>query len=285
MKILLTGANGLIGTRLLELMKGHRLFGSDTADFDITDLEATVAYIKSKQPDVIIHLAAYTNTEKAEEEREFAWEVNVTGTENLLKAAAELDKVQFIYFSTDHTFDGKKGNYIETDIQNPVNYYGETKLAGEQLVTQLPNSLILRISYPFRSHFEPKSDIVRWMLPRLENKETLHLVSDQFITPTFIDDLAVVLDKVISLQIAGVYHSSGETCLSFVDLGKMVAHEFGYDPQLIQPITLNEFMKKMNRKAGQPLNGGLISTKLKNEIGFAPRAFPDALKIMKEQMK
>lgn len=284
MKILLTGANGLIGTRLTSLLNSHQVLGVDADTFDITDQEAATTFIKDKKPEAIIHLAAYTNTEKAEEERDLCWRVNVTGTENLLRAAAELPRVQFIYFSTDHVFSGERGNYRETDEAKPVNYYGETKLAAENLVAQLPNSLTLRISYPFRAKYEEKSDVVRWMLPRLANQEELHLVEDQYITPTFIDDLAIVLDKAMQYQLAGLYHAAGASFVSFYEMGVAIAAEFGYDKNLVKPINLSEFAEKAERKAKLPKNAGLDSSKLRGEVGFSPRGFADALKLMKEQL-
>lgn len=283
MKVLLTGANGLIGSRVSELLKGYELIGISVGDFDITDLDATDRYVKDLKPEVIIHLAGYTNTEQAEIDKELCWKVNVTGTENLLKAASD-QKAKFIFLSTDHTFSGEKGDYVETDPQEPVNYYGETKLAGEKLVLDYDNSLVLRTSYPFRANFPTKTDILRFMIPKLKVGEEVELVSDQQITPTFIDDLAVVFDKCIKKDLKGVYHSGGGSCLTIFEMGQVVADQFGFDTNLVKRVTYQEFVNKTNRKAKQPLKSCLNSSKLQTETGLIMKSFPDALKIIKEQL-
>lgn len=285
MKIVLTGANGLIGSRIKELLKGYDIVGYSAQDFDITDIDKVNYFLSNQKPDIVIHLAAYTNTEKAEVEKDLCWQVNVTGTENLAKVTSGLKSCRLIYFSTDHTFSGKKGNYVEEDFQEPVNYYGLTKLEGEKVVAKLPGSLILRISYPFRAEFKEKTDVVRWMIPKFEKNETVQLVSDQHISPTFIDDLVNVVDKSLQYQLTGVYHAGGGSCLTFLDIGKVVAKEFGFDENLIRPITLKDFLLQSNRTAKQPQNGCLNSSLIEKDLGVKLLPFEDALKVVKMQLE
>jgi dTDP-4-dehydrorhamnose reductase len=297
MKLLVTGTFGLIGTRLLEmnnnrfdlvaLDRAEAPAGYETVSLvkaDITDKEAVEKAIVDANPEVILHLAAYTDVNGAESNRELAWSINVKGTINIAEAAKKAG-AKVIFLSTDHTFAGESKDYQEEDEQRPVNYYGQTKYEAEQaLIKSGAKYLILRLAYPYRAKFDAKSDTVRWMLPKLAGGETVTLVSDQFISPTFVDDLVEAIFKLTEKGSTGVFHVAGSSCLTFFEMGQKVCQVFGFDKNLVQPISLAEFIAKTNRPARQPKMGCLNISKVEKEIGFRMSDFETGLRKMKEQL-
>lgn len=295
MKVLVTGGFGLIGSRLLEIWGNkYDLVVLDQVDesskyphisfrkIDLTDKEAVAAALFEEKPDYVLHLAAYVDVEKAEVERDLCWEVNVNMTRNLAEAARD-QKSRFIYISTGFVFDGKKDSYLEDDPESPVNYYGLTKAEGERTLKKTDlNLCILRINFPYRTKWEKKSDTIRWMVPKLQNGEEVTLVNDQFISPTFIDDLTQVIDQVITKNATGTYHVCASDCLSFFEIGKKVAAEFGVDEALVKETTLDDFLLKTGRKAGQPRRSCLLSKKVEEQLGVKLTTFSEGLKKVRE---
>lgn len=295
MKLLITGGFGLIGSRLLEIW-GNQY---EITVLDMTDSTATfknVTYLEvditqeaqvkkvvlDVKPDWIAHLAAYTDVEKAEVDREACWDLNVNATSYLAEAAKE-NSCQVVYLSTGFVFEGTKEEYTENDNEGPVNYYGLTKLEGERALRQvLPEACVLRINYPYRSAWDKKGDTIRWMVPKLLGDEEVTLVDDQFISPTFIDDIAVVLDKVFEKNSSGVYHVTPNECLSFFEIGKMLAQELGVNQDLIKPTKLDELLLKLGRKAVQPRRSCLVSNKIEQELGVKMTSVEGGLKKVKE---
>ena len=140
-RILITGGSGALGSHIKKLIKCE---APDSSELDISDFKKCVAVVKKYKPAIIIHCAAWTSVDKAEKEKEKCWKINVLGTENIVKAASG---IRFIYISTHYVFDGTRGNYREDDIPNPINYYSLTKLVGESIVGQYPNTLIIRTGF------------------------------------------------------------------------------------------------------------------------------------------
>lgn len=140
-RILVTGGSGALGIEIKKLMS---CFAPSSSELDITNRKKCLAAVKKYRPDIIVHCAAWTDVARAEKERRKCWEVNVLGTENMVRAAAGR---RFIYISTEYVFDGTKGNYVEDDIPNPVNFYSLTKLLGEEIVRQYKKTLVIRTAF------------------------------------------------------------------------------------------------------------------------------------------
>ncbi|MCL5411588.1 MAG: NAD(P)-dependent oxidoreductase [Patescibacteria group bacterium] len=297
MKLLVTGTFGLIGTRFLELNNGRfEIVALDRNDApsefentslvkaDITDSQAIEKAILEAHPAAVLHMAAYTDVNGAESNKKLAWNINVEGTKNIAKAAKKVG-AKVIFLSTDHTFKGNSKSYQENDQQEPINYYGQTKYEAEQaLMKNGLNYLIIRLSYPYRARFEAKSDTVRWMIPKLQNGETLTLVNDQYISPTFADDLIEVIFRLIEKGSTGVFHVAGHDCLTFYEMGQKVCEVFGFEKSLVQPISLEEFTARTNRVARQPKLSCLNVEKAEKEISFTMSDFEAGLRKIKEQL-
>lgn len=283
--ILLTGGVGLIGSRILELNRDFHISAPSKEELDITEPRSVEDCFRKYKPEVLIHLAALTDTEKAESNRPLAKLINVTGTQNLVNMA-EKSQTRVIFFSTDYISDGQKDNYSEQDPPKPLNYYGQTKLEGEKFVQKMKAPwLIIRTSYPYRAKYSDKSDCVRWMLPKLSKGESVNLVRDQKITPTFVDDLAQVLFVLLNKQISGVYHVAGSQCLSFWEMGQVICEVWGFDKSLIKSISLEEFRKISGKKVVSPRNSCLVSSKLKREFGLELSDFKSGLIKLKAQLE
>jgi len=297
MKVLITGAYGLIGSRILELapknweiitlsneLKKGEFKNTVHVNADIRDFEKIEKVFFKYEPSWILHLAAYTDVNRAEREKNLAYEINCLGTKNIAVASKKVG-AKLIFLSTDHVFDGKSGNFKEENKTNPINYYGFTKLKGEEEVLKnAANYTILRISYPYRAKFEPKSDPFRFILKSLTTGKSLKLVSDQFITPTFIDDLSLVIFSIIKRNIFGLYHSAGRECLNFFDMGKLICKIFGLDEKLITETSLEMFVKESGRIAKQPKKSCLDSSNLKNKHNLEIRGFSSVLPEIKKEM-
>ncbi|KKP78001.1 MAG: dTDP-4-rhamnose reductase-related protein [Candidatus Moranbacteria bacterium GW2011_GWF2_35_39] len=157
MKILLTGGSGALGSNIKKMID---CFAPSSDELDITDEKRCLDVVNESGPDIIIHCAAYTDVAKAEADRDRCWVVNVVGTQNMVRAA---NGARFIYISTHYVFDGERGNYTEEDTPKPINYYSLTKLIGEAIVNQYPNTLIIRTGFKKDGEWEyPKAFIDQW---------------------------------------------------------------------------------------------------------------------------
>jgi len=283
-------------TRVIELLgdsytfiNGERTLPSEPQKaefipFDITDREHVTDVLKKRQPDVIMHAAAMTNLELCETEKDKAHLINVTGTETIAAAATEIG-AYLIYISTDFVFKGDRGNYIEADIPDPVNYYGQTKYEGELAVQKLTeNACIARITFPYRARFPQKMDCIRWMWEKMGRGDSITAVTDQKATPTFIDDIAHALDFIIRKQPKGIYHVAGRSRHSWFEIAQTVAKVFEYDPQLVSPITYEQFTAGKVR-APRPTDSSLNIDKIKRELGIEMSDIRTGLLAIKEQLK
>ena len=242
------------------------------------------------------NMAAFTDVTAAHEQdgnkEGSCYRVNVLGTKNIVRACQELDK-HLIHISTDFVFDGKNppaGGYTEKDRPNPIEWYGKTKLLAEEAVQEnLENWTILRLAFPYkakrsRPELEPKvkPDLVRKIKGRLEEREELRMFSDQVITPTFIDDVAVVMDYVFCNRPRGIYHMVGSTPISPFDLARKVAETFDLDKGLVKQTSLVEFMKTNSRPRQQKM--ALSNRKLSQEFGIKMKTVDEGLSEIKKQL-
>lgn len=287
MKIIATGLSGLVGSRIQELLSDKYQFEdlSLTTGVDITDSDKVFSLLSSSNASLVLHLAAKTDVDGCQEDMNQgtngqAWKINVEGTKNVINACARSGK-QLIYVSTDFVFDGKKEKpYGEEDTPSPINWYGQTKYEGEKLVasSSLP-WVILRIAYPYRANF-PKRDFLRVLIDKLKNREKLKLVTDHIMTPTFVDDLSNVLDSIIGNNLTGVFHAVGSQFVSPFEAGNIISNIFGFDKNLLQKTTREEFFKN---RAPRPFNAALKNDKIQ-KLGIKMKSFEEGVLEVKKQL-
>ena len=291
MKILITGGSGLLGEKISETLteNGDKVFSGyftntpktgTPIQFDIRNNDQVQNICKKITPDVIIHSAAVTNVEKCEVNRENAWKTNVKGTKSIVECANQKN-IPVVYISTDYVFSGEKGNYKEGDTTNPINYYGETKLLGEALVTNKSiNNLVLRPSVIYGSQKGVKTDFAQWILTNLKTNKTMEIVTDQIVSPTITTDLAIMIKDLIERSDGGIYHTSGATPITRYDFAVKLAAKFGYDKNLIKETTCSQ----MNWKASRPTNSSLNIKKISKSIGRSPWNINKAFECLAEEM-
>ena len=270
MKVLVTGANGQLGHDVVnELnLRGHEAVTTDIAgdmDFllDITK-EEIINEVRDISPDAIIHCAAWTAVDAAEDEenKEKVYAINVTGTRNLVEAARLLD-CKFLYLSTDYVFDGQGERPWKPDDKSyaPLCYYGETKLRGEKAVAELYKYFIVRIAWVFGLHGK---NFINTMLKVAENHEQVRVVNDQIGTPTYTCDLARLLVDMIESEKYGYYHATNEGgYISWYDYCVEIYRQAGKKTEVIPVSTLEYGLSKAKR----PFNSRLDKAKL-SDNGF-----------------
>lgn len=217
-KIMITGSTGKLGRELLKVFPSF--LAPTHKELDITDKKAVFRYIEDHKPDLLIHCAALTGIRECEDNKENAWCVNVGGTENLVKACENFaPKCYFVYISTACVFYGDKGNYVETDIPYPKNFYSLTKLLGEFIVkySSLKKWLIIRTNFVSRE---------KWPYPKA--------FVDRYGTYLFADDLARAIKYVIEREVTGILHVCGEEKISMFELAKITTPD-------VKPMTLSEY--------------------------------------------
>lgn len=276
MKIALTGASGLVGSRIVELLGNDFAFISlPQNEMDITDKEAVVEKIMGTDFDIFLHLAGYTNVDGAEKEKEIALKINRDGTKNVFDAVHQKRK-KFIYISTDFVFDGQNPPYFEDSKPNPISSYGLSKYEGEKVLDS--GAMIVRISFPYRKTFEPKKDFVRTICSLLEQRKPLTMVTDSLMTPTLIDDIAYALKYLFMHFSGGVFHINGADSLSPYDAGKLIAKMYGLDQSLITPTTYEEYFQ------GKAFRSQYSDMKSKKNNFYKMRSFEEGLDELKSQI-
>ena len=287
-KILGTGLIGLVGSRIVELLKDQFDF-EDLAfeeGFDITKRETIEKKIADSSAETLIHLAAFTDVNAAWKEKGnkegICYQVNVLGTKNIADLCQKYNK-QLIHFSTDFVFGGKKeGFYTEEDIPDPIEWYGETKYLAEK---EVKNSgcqyCIVRISFPFRSKFPAKPDLVRKIIDGLKNNTLYPQFSDQIITPTFIDDIAFGIGKIIEKKAEGIFHLTGSSFISPFELAQKIADTFGFDKNLVKESSLSEYLRINPHSRPYQKNLSLSNQKARLILGIEMRTLDQALSVIK----
>ena len=275
-KIFITGGGGLIGTRIQELLQHEYTFiAPSSSELDVTNQDAVAAYIQKNSFDYCIHAAAYTNVDGAEQNKSEAYRMNVESTHHVFEAVTA-KSVPFILFSTDFVFDGQHPPYDENSKPNPISVYGASKYEAEKVVGS--NGLILRIAYPYRTAFEKKKDFVRTLKTLLEEGKELRLIEDSTFTPTFIDDIAHALIKILPNYTPGIIHLTGSQSLSVYEAGILIAKTFNLDTSLVHKTTYNEFF---SGKAQRPQFSEIISL---NNTFHSMKSFEEGLLEMKNNL-
>lgn len=289
MSILITGANGFLGTYLVAALleknipviatgKGpnrlpvtvHPQF--QYIEMDFTDAAAVAKVLATYTPQVIVHTGAMSKPDECELNKEAAWLVNVTGTENLLNHAGG---AHFIFLSTDFIFDGIRGMYSEEDAPNPINYYGHTKLQAEAAVKAYAGPwAIVRTVLAYGKPLSNRGNFLSLIQGKLERGEAYKVVSDQLRTPTYIGDLAAGIVTIIENRKTGTWHLSGEDVLTPYDMACQLADYLSLDKSVLTPVTADTFIEPAKR----PLRTGFTIAKAKRELGYQPVSFREGVR-------
>jgi dTDP-4-dehydrorhamnose reductase len=283
MKFLVTGGSGLIGFTLLQSLNElkHEIYAfynknkpiaDATIKINLLDSESVAKNIRMIKPDVIIHLAAITNVDQCESEKNLASSINTKATQILAQEASK-GGIFLIYVSTDYVFDGKKGMYKEEDAPNPLSYYGMSKLEGEMAVEKnCASHCIVRTSTPFGFHPYKKSFPI-WVIENLQNGNEIKIITDQFTSPTYTPNLSRMLIEIATKKISGKLHTAGATRISRFEFAKLISTKLKLDDKLIKPTTINE----TNWLAKRPKDSSLDVTKASKLLQEKPMKIEESL--------
>lgn len=262
MKILVTGVSGQLGWDVCRELERRKIeyIGVSSRDFDLTDPEAVRRYVMDYAPDTVIHCAAYTAVDKAEDEPEKCMAVNAEGTRTLAECCRELE-AKMLFVSTDYVFPGEGEQMYKTDDPTgALNVYGRSKVEGEKAVRNtLERYLIVRTSWVFGKH---GNNFVKTMLRLAETKEEVNVVCDQIGSPTYTVDLSILLCSMIQSEKYGVYHATNEGFCSWAEFAQEIFRLAGKDVR-VNAIQTSEYPAR----AVRPLNSRLDKSKL-DDMGF-----------------
>ena len=294
MKIMITGANGMLGQHLVKQLseKNYTVVATGIGpsrlpfkeskqlsyhELDITDGPAVNSTIHALHPDVIIHAAAMTQVDRCEEQKIACWNVNVTATRFLLDAAKEIS-ARFIFISTDFVFDGLHGPYSESSEPSPVNYYGSSKWGAEKAVEEsgLDWVIVRTVLVTGNPLSGTRQNIITWVKDKLQKGEKIKVVDDQYRTPTFVEDLAAGIALVLEKNVRGIYHISGKDALTPYAIAVETARILKLDEQLIEKVD----SASLGQPALRPARTGFIISKAENELGYRPHSFRESLEKM-----
>ena len=292
MKILLTGANGLLGRHLVKKLaeKGYEVIATAKGEskinsigngkvkflsLDITDGAAVNKLMNEVKPDVLLHTAAMTQVDECELNKIDCWNTNVTATRFLIDSAKET-KSRIIFISTDFVFDGLHGPYKEEDEPNPVNYYGSTKLAAEKAVIQsgLDWAIVRTVLVVGNTEDGQRQNILTWVKEKLEKGETIKVVDDQVRTPTYVEDLADGIILILEKKSKGIFHIAGKDTLTPYQIARQTAEFLKLNSKLIEKSDASNF----TQAALRPPTTGFKIDKAKNELSYQPHSFNEILK-------
>lgn len=264
MKVLVTGATGQLGWDVMKELERRDIDcrGTGSKDLDITDRDAVMQYIETYRPDAVIHCAAYTAVDKAEDEPEICRKVNADGTSYIAEACKAVD-AKMIYISTDYVFgdDGDKPHEVD-DSPHPLNVYGQTKWEGEEAVQRiLQKYFIVRISWVFGEH---GNNFVKTMLRLGKMRKEISVVADQFGAPTYTADLAPLLCDMVMTEKYGTYHACNSGCCSWAEFAEEIFKVAGMNTKVI-PITTEEYPVKAKRPKNSRLG---VNSLIKSKFDF-----------------
>lgn len=296
-RILITGSNGLLGQKLVELLiqqanvevkatarganrlpftEGYEYFSMDITNQ--SEVEAVITHIK---PQAIIHTAAMTNVDQCEAQKADCWLQNVTAVEHIVRAC-ETHDVFLLHLSTDFIFDGIAGPYDETAAPNPISFYGWSKYAAEKAITSAPiRWAIARTVLVYGiAHDMSRSNIILWVKNSLESNKQIKVVTDQWRTPTLAEDLAVGCFLIVDQAAEGIFNISGSDFLTPYNMAIKTADYFGLDKSFISQADSTSF----SQPARRPPRTGFDLTKARQVLNYQPRTFDEGIAILAGQM-
>ncbi|MDN3604018.1 SDR family oxidoreductase [Belliella kenyensis] len=298
-KILITGANGLLGQKLVDLISkdenydlipsglGKSRFPTswqidNWVTLDICKEDQVMDTFEKLRPDFVIHTAAMTKVDQCEDHKEKCRELNIHAVQNLVDACSKY-KTHLIHLSTDFIFDGQNGPYHEDDKANPVNFYGWTKLEAENIIlkSSIDAAIVRTVLVYGIANDMSRSNIILWVKDSLEKGKHIQLVNDQVRTPTLAEDLALGCFLIVKHNAKGVYNISGKDVLTPYQMALATADFFQLDKTLI----LESNSTKFQQKAKRPMKTGFFIDKAVKDLGYNPKSFMDGIGILAKQIK
>ncbi len=298
MKILVTGSNGLLGQKLVQLIldeANHQLVATARGtnrlpipeekytfqSLDITNREQVLEVIAQHKPDVVIHTAAMTNVDQCELEKEACWDLNVTAVKHLVEAC-KLNNAFLVHLSTDFIFDGENGPYDEEAEANPISYYGESKLAAERIIeeSKIDWAIARTVLVYGIAHDMSRSNIILWVKNSLEEGKEIKVVDDQLRSPTLAEDLAKGCLLISEQKANGIFNISGSDLLTPYEMAIKTAQFFNLSTATMQKADASTFTQTAKR----PPKTGLLIEKARTVLGYEPHTFDQGIAIVSEQM-
>lgn len=306
-KILITGSNGLLGQKLVELLiqkatdryaaagepynqviataRGENrlpfIEGYEYQSMDITSREQVLKVVADTKPDVIIHTAAMTNVDQCESEKDLCWQQNVNSVEYLIEACAKIDCF-LLHVSTDFIFDGKSGPYKEDVEANPISFYGWSKYAAEKAVmnSNIRWSIARTVLVYGIAHDMSRTNIILWVKKSLEDGKNIKVVTDQWRTPTLAEDLAKGCALIAEKEAEGIFNISGKDFLTPYEMAIMTADYFKLDKSLISQADSTTF----SQPAKRPPRTGFDISKSQQVLDYQPVSFIEGIEILAGQI-
>jgi dTDP-4-dehydrorhamnose reductase len=278
MKVMVVGGMGMLGQKIVNVIRAETDWQvSSVVRAGIADSGGAVYFDTASRkewkelvgqerwrPDVIINAAAMTDVDRCEIDRERAWMTNVRLVETLTELCRKIDS-RLVQVSTDYVFNGLNGPYSETDTPQPINYYGKTKLAAENVCTRSGvECSIIRTMWLYGDAEGGKRTFVDWAIDKLSQYQLIHVVTDEIGTPTLTDDVAYGIVRAIESSFAGIMNVAGDERMSRYDFAKLVASVYGWNKDLVRTTTTDQ----LDRPAARPLNSGLITLKAQTTLGL-----------------
>lgn len=297
-KIIITGSNGLLGQKLVELLTDkadHQVIATARGanrlpltnkyiyqSLDVTDPIQVENLVAREKPHFIIHTAAMTNVDQCEFEKEACWLLNVKAVEYLANACRKHNSF-LLHLSTDFIFDGENGPYPEEAEANPLSYYGKSKLAAEQLLlnSDIGWSIVRTVLVYGIAHDMSRSNIILWVKKSLEDKKTIQVVDDQWRTPTLAEDLAMGCYLVLENKAQGIFNISGKDMLTPYQMALQTADYFDLDASFINKADSSTFTQPARR----PLKTGFLIDKAIEQLRYNPRSFTEGIATVAAQLQ
>jgi dTDP-4-dehydrorhamnose reductase len=290
LRLLITGASGLLGQKVTQLSiekrydvysayKEHPTNLGTPLKVDLTDQNQVLKIINTIKPDAIIHTAAYTNVDYCESNQDLAWKLNAEATKNIAEVSSKTS-AHLTYVSTDYVFDGKKGLYTEKDSTNPISYYALTKLKGEEFTKKYANTwCIARPSVIYGWSPKHKLNFATWLITNLQQGKEVKVLTDQYVSPTLNTNLAEMLLEITERKISGILHTAGATRLSRHEFALKLADTFNLNMGLIKPAKISD----MQWEAKRPKDSSLNVSKATALLNKKPLTLSQAFEVMKKE--
>ncbi len=286
-KIFITGSGGFVGKNLYRRLQDNYLLvgvdkiDSDTVDkqLDLSDCSLLVEQLDQFNPDVIVHLAALSNVEKCESDHALADSHNILPVNTMVDWSKKNDK-KLIFVSTDYVFDGGKGGFSEKDVENPIQYYGKTKLQGERMVATLNKYVILRPTVIYGWDDNRGMNFFMQLYRKHATGEKMEIPVDQISNPTYVMDLCRLIKKILNSNENGTFVATGDQAMSRYDFATKICDIMGWDTDFIRPVET----KSLGQIAKRPLNDSTCNFLVKEKFDFAFGSIEDNLQEIKQSI-
>lgn len=292
MKLLITGASGLLGSKLASIALTKNIevyagYNKNTPHFgipvllDVSDKNQVKKTFELVKPDVVVHAASLVDVDKCELDRALAWKINVDGAINIANSVAKTGCF-LVYISTDYVFSSKKRFHKECDETEPINYYGVTKLKAEQASLQIvPHCCIARTSVIYGANATAgKINFALWILEKLKKGEKIQIATDQYNSPTLNTNLADMIMDIIEQRLNNIFNLCGASRVSRYIFAQTLARIFDLDAHLIEPVSVSSF----NWAAKRPTDSSLDVSKTQQLLQVKPLTLPHALATLKDEL-